>query len=113
MRRYERVGRPEPAQAALQVGDLSIDPVAHTVSLAGTPVELSPREFELLYTLALEPQRVFSVDELLRRAWGAEFIGQPQVVYVHIRWLRQKIEANPNRPRRILTVRGVGYKLVP
>ncbi|HUV91590.1 MAG TPA: helix-turn-helix domain-containing protein [Anaerolineales bacterium] len=45
--------------------------------------------------------------------WGAEFIGEPQVVYVHIRWLREKIEADPDDPKRIINVRGVGYKLVP
>jgi DNA-binding response OmpR family regulator len=52
------------------------------------------------------------VDELLGMVWGAEFIGQPQVVYVHIRWLREKIEQEPGHPHRIVTVRGVGYKLV-
>jgi DNA-binding response OmpR family regulator len=93
------------------VSDLTIVPLAHTVALAGKEILLSRREFDLLHTLALEPGRVFSVDELLGRVWGAEFIGQPQVVYVHIRWLREKIEAKPNRPRRIITVRGVGYKL--
>lgn len=97
--------------APLQVGALTIDPAAHTVSLAGKPVDLSPREFDLLYTLAQAPNRVFSVDELLGRVWGAEFAGQPQVVYVHIRWLREKLEENPDQPKRILTVRGVGYKL--
>jgi DNA-binding response OmpR family regulator len=96
---------------ALVVGDLKIDPLAHTVILAGKDIVLSPREFDLLHTLALEPGRVFSMDELLGRVWGAEFIGQPQVVYVHIRWLREKVEKDPNHPRRILTVRGVGYKL--
>jgi DNA-binding response OmpR family regulator len=96
----------------LKVGDLTFDPVAHTVSVAGKPVELSPKEFNLLHALALEPNRVRSVDELLASVWGAEFIGQPQVVYVHIRWLREKLEAEPNHPKRILTVRGVGYKLV-
>jgi DNA-binding response OmpR family regulator len=45
--------------------------------------------------------------------WGAEFVGQPQVVYVHIRWLREKIEVDPNHPKRLITVRGVGYKLEP
>ena len=99
--------------ASLQVGDLVIDPPAHTVSLAGRVVDLSPREFDLLHTLALEPGRVFSVDDLLARVWGAEFAGQPQVVYVHIRWLREKLERNPNQPELIQTVRGVGYKLVP
>jgi DNA-binding response OmpR family regulator len=56
---------------------------------------------------------VIPVNDLLGRVWGAEFIGEPQVVYVHVRWLREKIEADPNRPERILTVRGVGYKLEP
>jgi len=112
LRRLERgvipqFERPTP----ITVGDLTIDPLEHRVTLAGKNVSLSPREFDLLHTMALEPGRVFSMGELLGRVWGAEFIGQPQVVYVHIRWLREKIEKKPNRPRRILTVRGVGYKL--
>ncbi len=112
LRRAEhKLPQPVERAAAIAVGDLTINPLAHTVSLAGQPATLSPREFDLLHTMALEPGRVFSVDELLGRVWGAEFIGQPQVVYVHIRWLREKLERDPNRPRRILTVRGVGYKL--
>jgi DNA-binding response OmpR family regulator len=99
--------------AALEVGDLMIDPDAHTATLAGNPVDLTPREFDLLYTLALEAGHVVSVDELLGRVWGAEFVGEPQVVYVHIRWLREKLERDPNHPQRILTIRGVGYKLEP
>ena len=94
------------------VSDLALDPSAHTVSVAGKTVELSPREFNLLHALALEPNRVRSLDKLLTSVWGAEFIGQPQVVYVHIRWLREKLEADPNHPKRIITVRGVGYKLI-
>jgi DNA-binding response OmpR family regulator len=97
----------------VQVGDLVIDPAAHTVTLAGQPVELSPREFALLHALALQPNTVLSTEALLAQVWGAEFIGQPQVVYVHIRWLREKLESDPQRPQRILTVRGVGYKLQP
>jgi DNA-binding response OmpR family regulator len=113
LRRSERIPSATSTErpSTLVVGDLIIDSVAHTVTVAGKIITLSPREFELLHALALEPGRVFSVDELLGRVWGAEFIGQPQVVYVHIRWLREKLEENPNRPRRILTVRGVGYKL--
>jgi len=113
LRRTDRPPRPADSAASIVVGDLTIDPVAHTVLLAGQPVELTPREFDLLHAFALEPNRVLSVDGLLGRVWGAEFIGQPQVVYVHIRWLREKIEVDPNRPERILTVRGVGYKLAP
>jgi DNA-binding response OmpR family regulator len=97
--------------SAIVIDDLTIDPLAHSVTLGGKDISLSPREFDLLYTMALEPGRVFSLDELLGRVWGAEFVGQPQVVYVHIRWLREKLEKDPDTPRRLITVRGVGYKL--
>lgn len=96
----------------LTVGDLRVDPAAHVVTSKGAPVSLSPREFDLLHALAQVPGRVLSVDELLARVWGAEYVGEPQVVYVHIRWLREKLEPDPQHPRHILTVRGVGYKLV-
>ena len=111
LRRNESAPEPAPAPT-LTVDDLSLDAVAHTVTLAGRSVSLSPKEFSLLQVLASEPNRVRSVDELLASVWGAEFVGQPQVVYVHIRWLRGKLEADPEHPRRIITVRGVGYKLV-
>ncbi len=96
----------------LVVGELVIDTAAHSVTLRGQPVELAPREFDLLAALAQEAGRVLSVDELLARVWGAEYVGEPQVVYVHIRWLREKLEEDPQHPQRIITVRGVGYKLV-
>ena len=113
LRRSERPLKVLAAAVPLSVGDITIDPTAHTVSMAGARVNLTPREFDLLHTFALQPKSVISTDELLRRVWGAEFVGQPQVVYVQIRWLREKLEADPNHPRRILTVRGVGYKLEP
>jgi DNA-binding response OmpR family regulator len=112
LRRSESTSDTPQPVLPLKVGDLTLDLAAHTVSVAGKAVELSPKEFNLLHALALEPNRVRSVDELLASVWGAEFIGQPQVVYVHIRWLREKLEVEPNHPKRILTVRGVGYKLV-
>jgi DNA-binding response OmpR family regulator len=112
LRRSERQAQLAEEPHSLQVGELTIDPFAHVVRVAGRPVDLSPREFDLLHTLALQPNRVFSVAELLANVWGAEFVGQPQVVYVHVRWLREKIEPDPNQPRTLLTVRGVGYKLV-
>ena len=110
-----RVRRPmvPVAQEVLTVGDLTIDPAAHIVTVGGQPVALPPREFNLLHALALEAGRVVSTDDLLVRVWGAEYAGEPQVVYVHVRWLREKLEKDPNRPRRIVTVRGVGYKLQP
>ena len=113
LRRTEKNLQTETPSQRLTVGDLEIDPQAHTASCAGRELNLSPREFDLLLLLATQPEKVISTEELLAQVWGAEFIGQPQVVYVHIRWLRQKLETDPGRPKRILTVRGVGYKLVP
>jgi DNA-binding response OmpR family regulator len=95
----------------LEVGDLVIEPAAHVVSLAGEPLDLAPREFDLLSALALHAGQVVSVDDLLAQVWGAEYEGETQAVYVHIRWLREKIETDPQNPRRIITIRGVGYKL--
>jgi DNA-binding response OmpR family regulator len=95
----------------LKLGDLVIDPGAHVVTLSGEEIDLPPREFDLLHALMLDASRVVSIDDLLARVWGAEYLGEPQVVYVHIRWLREKLEEDPHNPRRIITVRGVGYKL--
>jgi DNA-binding response OmpR family regulator len=113
LRRTDRQAPAPSVLPPLTVGDLVIDPAAHMVTVAGQPVELTAREFALLHALALEAGRVLSLDDLIARVWGAEFIGEPQGVYVHIRWLREKIEADPQNPSRIVNVRGVGYKLVP
>ena len=113
LRRSEKTSQAEKATQLLVVGDLEVDPQAHTVKRAGDPIELSPREFDLLHFLAVQSEKVVSTEDILAQVWGAEFVGQPQVVYVHIRWLRQKLESDPDHPERILTVRGVGYKLVP
>lgn len=110
LRRAGRVPHP-PRTAPLTVGDLTIDPAAHTVAVAGRAVMLTRREFDLLHVLALEAGKVVPVDQLLARVWGAEFEGEPQVVYVHIRSLRAKLEDDPRHPRRILSLYGVGYKL--
>jgi len=112
-----RVARSSASQSdddggVIEVGDLVVDTNACVVTLRGNPVALSPREFDLLQTMALEAGRVVSVDQLLARAWGVEFVGESQVVYVHIRWLREKLEDDPSHPARILTVRGKGYKLL-
>ncbi len=113
LRRTQQKQQPTTAVEAYSVGDIDIDPRAHTVRLKEEPVELTPIEFKLLNTLSQQPGYVFSADSLLSSVWGVEYVGQPQVVYVHIRALRTKLEKNPNRPHRIITVRGVGYKLIP
>ncbi len=101
------------ASESVVSGKLSIDPESHVTLFKGRELDLSPREFDLLYALARSANQVISTNDLLARVWGAEFVGQPQVVYVHIRWLREKLEDNPNRPQHIITVRGVGYKYIP
>jgi DNA-binding response OmpR family regulator len=113
LRRTSESSQTKVISNRLIVGDLEIDPASHTVALAGRALELSPRAFDLLLVLAEQAGNVISSEDLLAKVWGAEFVGQPQVVYVHIRWLREKLEVDPNRPQRILTIRGVGYKLVP
>ena len=116
LRRFAQVEAPAPVErkeGPLVIGDLVIDDAAHSVTVAGQPVELTPLEFDLLHALVESAGRVLSVDDLLNRVWGEEYIGQPQVVYVHIHWLRERLEEDPQHPRRIVTVRGVGYKLEP
>ena len=103
----------EKEKASLVVGDLVVDTAAHSVTVSGRTVELTPLEFDLLHTLVENAGHVLSVDDLLNRVWGEEYVGQPQVVYVHIHWLRERLEEHPQNPRRIVTVRGVGYKLEP
>ena len=103
---------PTPLLETIEVGDLRIDPSAHTVFVAGKKVELSPKEFDLLYYMTQHVNRVLSMADLLAQVWGADWIGESQTLYVHIRWLREKIETDPGHPQRLLTVRGVGYKLV-
>lgn len=116
--RRAQLSRPTGAAAesdgssTLRVGDLSINPAAVEVTLKDRSLQLSPREFDLLHVLALNAGKVLSVEDILAQVWGAEYLGEPQVVYVHIRWLREKLEEDPGHPTRVITVRGKGYKLV-
>ena len=80
------------------------------VTKNGRPVELTHREFELLYTLMKTPGRVFTREMLLDTVWKVDFYGDTRTVDVHVRYLRQKLEDEPDNPKRILTVRGVGYR---
>jgi DNA-binding response OmpR family regulator len=113
LRRTSRQSAAPQRPEVLTVGDLVIDPAARVVTLAGKLVDLTAREFDLLYVLAAEAGRVVSIDDLIDRAWGSDFVGEPQAIYVHIRWLREKLEADAQKPTRIVNVRGVGYKLIP
>src|SRR3954466_3007342 len=100
LRRTTRQSASHGRADLLTVGDLWIDPAAHEVTLAGKLVDVTAREFDLLYVLAAEAGRVVSIDDLLDRAWGVDFVGEPQAIYVHIRWLREKLEADAQKPTR-------------
>ena len=91
-------------------GDLEIDIRHHMITRAGIALNLSPKEFDLLVFLAGNKGLVFSRDQLLEKVWGYEYSGDTRTVDVHIRWLREKIENNSEEPKRLITVRGVGYK---
>jgi DNA-binding response OmpR family regulator len=101
----------EPAPPPVLVsGELVIDTARRTVSKHGQAVSLKPKEFDLLAFLASHPLQVFSREILLDRVWGYDFVGGARTVDVHIRWLRSKLEPNPDVPEYIQTVYGVGYK---
>ena len=113
LRRHETTAPTDTISNHLIVGDLEIDPDAHTVYIDNQLIDLAPRAFDLLHVLAMNTGKVMSTDELLAQVWGAEYEGESQVVYVHIRWLREKLEIDPSNPQRLITIRGIGYKLIP
>lgn len=100
----------EAPREIVERGDLTIDPRTHEATLDGKLLTLSPKEFGLLYFLARNAGQVFSRDVLLDRVWGRDAYVSARTVDVHIRWLRTHVEEDPNRPTRLLTIRGVGYK---
>lgn len=95
----------------LKVGDVEVDMARHTVIKGNTVLYLTPKEFELLAFLLQNKGFVFSREHLLEKIWGYDYAGNTRTVDVHIRWLREKLEDNPGKPRHLLTVRGTGYKL--
>jgi two-component system response regulator RegX3 len=101
------------APGVMRVGGLEVDAVRHEVRIDGTLVQLTPSEFRLLAIFVQEPERAFSRAELLQRLWRTAYVGDERACDSHVVNLRRKIEADPARPRRIVTVRGVGYKLLP
>ena len=101
---------PEDTPEEVKLADLTIDFGGHQVTRGGAPISLTPIEFELLATLASRPRQVFSREELLERVWGYRKSGDTRLVNVHIQRLRSKVEKDPDNPKIIQTVRGVGYK---
>ena len=99
------------SSVTMRAGDIEIDFERCRVSKGGAPVDVTPKEFELLACLMKSRGRVCSRDYLLQEIWGYDFEGDTRTVDVHIRWLRQKIESNPQKPEYLITVRGTGCKL--
>jgi two-component system response regulator RegX3 len=96
-----------------RVGRLELDPVRHQVRVDGQMISLTPSEFRLLDLLASDPERVFNRKEIMQHLWDSSYVGDQRACDIHISNLRRKIEADPIAPDRILTVRGIGYKLAP
>jgi DNA-binding response OmpR family regulator len=90
-------------------GDITLDPSRHLLLVRGRDVQLAPKEFSLLHVLMENKGRVVTRQMLLEKVWGYDFEGEHQTISVHIRWLREKIEVDPNNPRHIITVRSRGY----
>ena len=106
-----RGGSAADDSGVLRVGELTVDTVRHEVSMAGLPVEITPAEFKILAGLAASPGRAFTRQQLLEQAFGFDHYVFDRTIDVHVMNLRKKIEVAPARPRYLLTVYGVGYKL--
>ena len=100
----------EPPKDKLRIGDIDIDVLAHEARRAGQVVPLTPLEFDLVVTLAREPWKVFTREELLERVWGYQHSADNRLVNVHVQRLRAKVELDPEHPKVVITVRGVGYR---
>jgi two-component system alkaline phosphatase synthesis response regulator PhoP len=94
----------------LESGALKIDLERHEVFHKGDPVELNPKEFELLVFMIINRGKVLTREQILRKVWGYDYIGNARTVDVHIRWLRRKLEKDAEKPQYLQTVRGYGYK---
>ncbi len=103
-------GEGKHKQEVLEFGNLRIDITRREITVNGEVVAFKPKEYELLTFLAQHQGQVLSREFILERVWGWDFIGDSRTVDVHVRWLREKIENDPANPRRIITVRGAGYR---
>jgi two-component system response regulator MtrA len=101
---------PESSTSTLDVGDVVIDVPGHEVRRGEATINLTPLEFELLLALALKPQQVFTREMLLEQVWGYHYKADTRLVNVHVQRLRAKVEVDPDNPKIVMTVRGVGYR---
>ena len=103
--------RDEPASSVLEVGDIALDRDRHEVTIAGELVQLPLKEFQLLALLMENAGIVVTRQTLIDRVWGYDYVGDTKTLDVHIKRLRAKVEPSPDTPERIVTIRGLGYKL--
>lgn len=102
--------QPEAPETVIQVGDVRMDVDRHAVEVAGEQITMPLREFQLLEFLLRNAGRVLERGQLIERVWGADYFGDTKTLDVHIKRLRSRIEPEPAQPRRIVTVRGLGYR---
>jgi DNA-binding response OmpR family regulator len=110
--RRREFDRAESASATKQVAGLTLDFARHVVFVEGRPVQLTPSEFRVLALVATKPGHVFSRRQIMEHLWDSEHVGDEHACEVHVSNLRRKIERDPARPRRLVTVRSAGYKLL-
>jgi len=108
----DQIGSPDgkPKNEIIEVDNLRIDLTRREITVDGQVVPFKPKEYELITFFAQHQGQVLSREFILERVWGWDFIGDSRTVDVHVRWLREKIERDPANPRRIITVRGAGYR---
>jgi two-component system response regulator RegX3 len=109
-----RVGMKEtaPKMGALSSGKVTVDTERHEVTVSGTPISITPKEFAVLELLIERKGKLVTRDYLIEEVWGPDYVGDTKTLDVHIRRLREKVEDDPKNPKSILTVRGLGYKFV-
>lgn len=110
LRRSPHRAEPTGPGEAIEVGDVRVDPERHEVVVRGQELRLPLKEFELLTLLMEHAGRVLTRDTLIDRVWGPDYVGDTKTLDVHIKRLRSRIEDDPSNPRRIVTIRGLGYK---
>lgn len=110
LRRHRGVSIQEP-DPVLRFQDITLNPKECRVFLKDEEINLSPKEFRILELFMSQPRRVWSRDQIIDKVWGHDFMGDNKTVDVHIRWIREKLEADPSKPQYLKTVRGFGYRL--
>ncbi len=110
LRRQRGMARPE-SDPVLRFQEITLNPKECRVFLKGEELSLSPKEFRILELFMSQPRRVWSRDQIIDHVWGHDFMGDNKTVDVHIRWIREKLEEDPSKPKYLKTVRGFGYRL--